>query len=58
LVVAPNGELKEIGDKEAAYLDHKDSAPDLDTLRKERAALAARIADIDAILIFGGKSQK
>lgn len=41
------------GDKGEAYkyyLEHKTAAPDLDVLRKERETLAARIAEIDAIL--------
>jgi hypothetical protein len=45
--------LAAIGDKGAAYkyyLDHKDAAPDLDGLRKERESLLARIAKIDTIL--------
>jgi hypothetical protein len=52
-VVCANGELEDIGDKGAAYkyyLEHKDAAPDLDALRKERETLVARIAEIDAIL--------
>lgn len=52
-VVAADGELEYIGDKGAAYkyyLDHKDAAPDLDALKKERDVLLARIAEIDAII--------
>lgn len=51
--VMPDGSLDRLGDKGAAYkyyLEHKDAAPDLDALRKERETLAARIAEIDAIL--------
>jgi len=52
-VVAPDGTIDTLGDKGAAYkyyLEHKTSAPDLDALRKEREALLARIAEIDAII--------
>jgi len=52
-VVAPNGKLDPLGDKGAAYkyyLEHKDAAPNLDSLRQERATLLARIAEIDAII--------
>jgi len=52
-VVSPNEELEYLGDKGAAYkyfLDHKDAAPDLDALRKERETLVARVAEIDAII--------
>uniref|UniRef100_A0A6M3JS90 Uncharacterized protein n=1 Tax=viral metagenome TaxID=1070528 RepID=A0A6M3JS90_9ZZZZ len=52
-VVRVDGTLSELGDKGAAYkyfLAHKDAAPDTDALAKERTALVARIAEIDAIL--------
>jgi len=52
-VVTANGEREDIGDKGQAYkyyLEHKDASPDLDALRKEREALLARIAEIDAII--------
>lgn len=52
-VINSEGKREYIGDKGAAYkyyLDHKDAAPDLDALRKERETLVARIAEIDAIL--------
>jgi hypothetical protein len=52
-VVAIDGELQRIGDKGAAYkyyLERKGVAPDRDALRKERETLAARIAEIDALL--------
>ena len=52
-IVEPDGSLTYLGDKGDAYkhyLEHKDKAPDLDALRKEREDLVARIAKIDAIL--------
>lgn len=52
-VVTADGDLEDIGDKGQAYkyyLEHKDAAPDLDALRKEREALVARITEIDAII--------
>lgn len=52
-VVGADGELESIGDKGEAYkyyLKHKDAAPDLDALCKERKTLVVRIAEIDAIL--------
>ena len=52
-IVMPDGRLDPLGDKGAAYkyfLEHKNAAPELDTLGKEREALVARIAEIDAII--------
>ena len=52
-VVLADGALDTLGDKGAAYkyyLEHKKAAPDLDSLRKERVTLLARIAEIDTIL--------
>lgn len=52
-VVTPEDELKDLGDKGAAYkyyLEHKDTAPDLDALRREKETLLARIAEIDKLL--------
>jgi len=52
-VVTSDGELEDISDKGAAYkhyLNHKDAAPDIDALRKERETLIARITEIDAII--------
>jgi hypothetical protein len=52
-VVTGAGNLASLGDKGAAYkyyLEHKDAAPNLDALRKEKEALLGRIAEIDAIL--------
>ena len=51
--VMPDGRLDPLGDKGAAYkyfLEHKNAAPDLDALGKEREMLMARIAEIDAII--------
>lgn len=51
-VVQSSGELGLLGDKGAAYkhyLSH-DTAPDLDALKKKRAELLARIAEIDKAL--------
>lgn len=52
-VVGATGNLLSLGDKGAAYkyyLEHKDAAPDIDALSKEKEKLLARIAEIDAIL--------
>ena len=52
-VVAVDGNLEPLGDKGDAYkyfLEHKDTAPGLDALGKERAVLMARITEIDNIL--------
>ena len=52
-VVGANGELEDIGDKGEAYkyfLAHKDAAPDITELIRERAALLARVAEIDVII--------
>lgn len=52
-VVESDGTLGMLGDKGAAYkhyLENKDAAPDLDSLRKERETLLARVAEIDAII--------
>ena len=42
--------LGDRGDAYKYYLDSKDAAPDKAALRKEREALIARIAEIDAII--------
>ena len=52
-VVTPSGDLSRIGDKGEAYkhyLGSKETTPDTDALLKERAALVARIEEIDAIV--------
>jgi len=52
-VVTPDGTLDNLGDKGSAYkyfLEHKNAAPDLNSLHQERATLLARIAEIDAII--------
>ena len=49
--VMADGKIVSLGDKAYKhYLASKSAAPDLDALRKERETLAARIAEIDAIL--------
>ena len=52
-VVTADGTLESLGDKGDAYkyfLEHKNAAPDMDALRKERETLLARAAEIDVIL--------
>jgi hypothetical protein len=52
-VTQADGFLSTLGDKGAAYkyyLEHKSAAPDLLELRAERAALVARVAEIDLII--------
>jgi hypothetical protein len=52
-VVGTGGKLEYLGDKGDAYkyfLEIKAATPDLDALRKERTALLARIAEINAII--------
>lgn len=52
-VVHPKGFLEPLGTKADAYkyyLAQKETAPDMDALRKERDTLLARVAEINSIL--------
>lgn len=52
-VVGADGDLEYLGDKGAAYkyfLAHRNAAPDMEALSKERMTLVERITEIDAII--------